>query len=60
MRKSDIPPDPQKGEDPDPVLPLSEELAPIDVKSFGRKLAEIIEGVESRARSAGEIDSTPS
>jgi hypothetical protein len=42
MRKQGTHPDPQKREEPDPALQLSEAPAPIDAQSFGRKLAEII------------------
>jgi hypothetical protein len=42
MREHDIPPDSQKEEAPDLALLLREEPAPVDVKSFGQKLSEII------------------
>jgi hypothetical protein len=42
MRKQETPSDPQKQEEPDSAPQPSEEPAPIDVTSFGRKLAEII------------------
>ena len=50
MREQDIPPRPQEEEEPELALLLSEEPAPIDVRSFGQKLAEIIAKVLKASR----------
>ena len=53
MPKQETPSDPQKQEEPDSAPQPSEEPAPIDVTSLGRKLAEIIAKVVQASSKRG-------